>query len=104
MVIATVKEGIGDEIDALIEHIKAVEKAVDSSKARSDNEELRKRRIVVRNLWKREAEDIVDRVKNIIGYLRVRSKVIAAERKESKSSPKPGIAIAHLERRKRKSR
>ena len=51
---------------------------------------------MVRNLREREAEDIVDRVNNVIGYLKVRAEVVAAVRKESKSSSKPGIVIATL--------
>ena len=95
-VISTTKEEIGDEIDAQIERVKIVEKTVDDSKTRTDTEKLRKRRIVVRNLREREAEDIVDRVNNVIGYLKLRAEVVAAVRKGSKSSSKPGIVIATL--------
>ena len=95
-VISTTKEEIGDEIDALIQHVKNVEKTVYDSKAKTDTEELRKRRIVVRNLREREDENIVDRVNSVIDYLKVRVEVVAATRKESKSSSKPGIVIATL--------
>ena len=50
----------------------------------------------MRNLREREAENIVDRVNNVIGYLKVRAEVVEAVRKESKSSSKPGIVIATL--------
>ena len=50
----------------------------------------------MRNLREREAVDIADRVNNVIGYLKVRAEVVAAVRKESKSSSKPGIVIANI--------
>ena len=80
-VISTVKEEIGDEIDVLAERVKAIENSILNDKDKSDSDELRKRRIVVRNLKEREAENVVERVNNVIEYLKVKSvKVISAER------------------------
>ena len=66
------KEEIGDEIDVLAERVKAIENSILNDKDKSDSDELRKRRIVVRNLKEREAENVVERVNNVIEYLKVK--------------------------------
>ena len=80
-----------------------IENSILNDRDKSDSDELRKRRIVVRNLKEREAENVVERVNNVIQYLKVKSvKVISAERKENKMSSKPGIIIATLRTKKEK--
>lgn len=95
--IPTVKEDIGDEIDTMIERVKAVESDKRHSSDTRDNEELRKRRIILRNLEERENENIVERVIRVIEYLKIKDvKIVAAERKESKVSSRPGVVVATL--------
>ena len=60
----------------------------------SSDKNLRKCRIIFKNLDERENENPKQKVKNILNYLKLTNiHVVNAERKNSKNIAKPGIVI-----------
>ena len=95
--IQTIQERLGDEIDSITERVAALERNKTETCRHDDKENLddRKRRIVIRNLRERENENVIDRVNNIIKYLKIKDvSVQTAERKPNNYNSKPGVIIA----------
>ena len=96
--LATLKEEIGEDIDALADKIKGIEAKQQSNSATvpsvEDDNEI-KRRFIIRNLAERDNENIKQRVNNLV-YDGMRLDIIVkkAIRKFNRTNSNPGIVIA----------